>query len=166
MAEQLVQAARDGAGDTTRDIKPRVGHIPRVAPLKPPSYWQNFFKVEVLVPRTKTGKPEQVVRPFHQARLQDAPLNIDSYVAIPGLPFALRVSMTRAGEEGALYGARVYIDSGETKDNKVFRSWNDDEDVVLVDESVDTSRADHYFWFSEGQKERRGTTHRPLNLEF
>jgi hypothetical protein len=62
--------------DYRDDVKSRVGHIPPPQPLLPPSEGKNFFKVELLV-----GKNRQVIRPFFQHHITDAPLSIDHYVA-------------------------------------------------------------------------------------
>ena len=84
------------------DAKPAVGFIPQREPLPPPTEGKMYFKVELLV-----GDDEQLVLPFKQEHVCHE-LAIDYYVAMDGL-------QTRQASpgRGALYGARVYIDSGD-----------------------------------------------------
>jgi hypothetical protein len=126
------------------DIKPQVGHLPLPEPLLTPSLGKNFFKVEFLV-----GDKRQRMLPFSQNNSQER-LSIDHYVATPGLPFAIRVKLARPCQEGALYGARVYIDSGRAGHKTVYERWSE---VATDDENVDSAAADHYFWINPGVTE-------------
>lgn len=146
---------------TLEDVNPRVGPIPAAAPLPPTSLGKNHFKVDLLVHGNAKEKKEeksesQLMLPFLQFHHRDAPLSTDYYVATPGLPFSIRVKLARSASEGVLYGARVYIDSGETDRDMAFKSWSDDtddEDEEDEENEVDTSKADHYFWFTPGSTE-------------
>jgi hypothetical protein len=57
----------------------------------------------------------------------------------------VRIKFARPRKEGALYGARVYIDSGDGAKTKLYTWWSD--------ENVDSSKADHYFWLNPGKTE-------------
>lgn len=127
------------------DVKPRIGPIPASVPLLPPSEGKNFFKVELLV-----GDDRQLMRPFHQENHSDGPLSIDYYVATSGLHFSVRVKFSRPTKEGALYGARVYVDSGSASYDDVYKTWSE---TPNDDSTVDTSDADHYFWMDPGDTE-------------
>jgi hypothetical protein len=134
------------SNEMREDIKPQVGHIPRAEPLLIPSLGKNFFKVEFLV-----GDKRQRMLPFSQNNSQER-LSIDHYVATPGLAFAIRVKLARPCKEGALYGGRVYIDSGLADHQTVYKRWSEDE-ASGGDVNVDTAAADHYFWIQPGVTE-------------
>ena len=68
-------------------------------------------------------------------------------MATPGLAFAIQVKLARPCTEGALYGARVYIDSGLASHKTVYERWSEEPSG---DDSVDTAAADHYFWINPG----------------
>jgi hypothetical protein len=87
--------------------------------------------------------------PFSQNNSQER-LSIDHYVAASGLPFAIRVKLARPCKEGALYGARVYIDSGLAGHETVYERWSEE---ASDDNKVDTAAADHYFWINPGVTE-------------
>ena len=146
------------------DVKPRVGEIPEAEPLQHVSLGKNYFKVELLVGKhnTRGGKSSsgyQLMKPFQQTSTAGEPLSIDYYVATPGLSFIIRCKLARPAKTGALYGARVYIDSGVLNDTKkVFKKWGnpsdaDDDDKEEDATDVDFSKADHYFWMMPGQQE-------------
>lgn len=152
------------------DIKPQMGQIPEPEPLQNVSVGKNYFKVELLVGKHNSNRNDdddddhdgistsgyQLMKPFHQSSTTGEPLSIDYYVATPGLSFIIRCKLARPIKAGALYGARVYIDSAKLKETRqVFKKWghpgdqNGDDDETDVDLSV----ADHYFWMTPGQQE-------------
>ena len=142
------------------DVKPQVGPIPRTQPLPNVSWGKNFFKVELLVGENGTGSSSndhQLMLPFQQTHVKDAPLSLDYYVATPGLSFSIRCRLARPSREGALYGARVYIDSGLAGKDNVYRHWSNHWHSEWAgggdDDEVDRSTADHYFWMNPGQQE-------------
>lgn len=134
------------------DVKPVVGHVPVSEPLRPSTVGKDYFKVELLV-----GKDEQVLLPFFQDPVCRE-LSIDYYTGLLGLPFAVRVSLTKPRTEGTLYGARVYIDSGKAGREVVYKKWAEADESGDVkaehpNETVDTAKADHYFWIPAGKTE-------------
>jgi hypothetical protein len=135
------------------DIKPRVGEIPEAVPLPHVSLGKNFFKVELLVGRHDGPASDyQLMKPFQQTSKDGDPLSIDHYVATPGLSFVIRCKLARPAKTGALYGARVYIDSGNMKEiRKIYKKWGYPGDEINDD--VDLSEADHYFMMNPGQQE-------------
>jgi len=149
------------------DIKPQVGPIPDAVQLPPVSLGKNFFKVELVVgedngPGARFSSRYELMKPFHQKTIDGDLLSIDYYVATPGLSFAIRCKLSRPVTVGSLYGARVYIDSGDFRDtDKAFKKWGDPSDSSSksdntdtdTNEDIDFSQADHYFWLSPGQQE-------------
>lgn len=157
MADQAAQhdsKKRTGPSSDSEmeDVKPNHGHIPASTPLRPSTEGKQFFKVELLV-----GEDQQTIFPFWQDHVCRE-LSIDHYVVELGVPFAVCVKLAKPRNEGALYGARVYIDSGDANRDVVYKRWSDkdgSDNTAQNDDNnkVDTSKADHYFWFGTGQTE-------------
>jgi len=145
-----------------RDVKPQVGPIPQAQALQAVSLGKSYFKVELMVgDEMENSSGHQLMLPFRQVHHQYAPLSTDYYVATPGLSFSIRVKLARPAKEGALYGARVYIDSGDTGekyDYMVYKKWSNKKSQSEKDKDedeggIDASLADHYFYIGVGQKE-------------
>jgi len=141
----------------TEDIKPSVGHIPKSSPLAPPNEGKNTFKVELLV-----GEDRKLMLPFCQKHHHSRKMSTDSYIASPGLEFCIRVTFSKPGTHGNLYGGRVYIDSIRDDEDynpnpEPYDEWSENpskDHKASSNLKVDTSQADHYFWLGPGQ-----TTH-------
>jgi hypothetical protein len=131
--------------------KPVVGILPSTDPLRRSTNGKQYFSVELLV---GDDKDPQLLLPFcqyHPCR----ELSIDNYIATLGLQFQIRVRLARPRQEGALYGARVYIDKGAADRYTVYQRWGSSAPSSRDEENctIDTAEADHYFWFPVGETE-------------
>ena len=94
---------------------------------------KSFFKVELLV--GARGQRRVRMAPFEE--VVDETVSTDSYVAVEGQPFAIRVTIARPRRDNSVYGGRVYIDAP----------------CNAVEQLNENDGMDHFFWIGPGQTE-------------
>lgn len=76
-------------------------------------------------------------------------LQSNHFVAVDGATFSIKCTLARAPAAGIAYGARVYVDSGDSASNRVFRMASGGSS--RGDAQTDNAECDHFFWFGPGE---------------